>query len=134
MTGEDGKRNGEDVPAPLERGYSNSLDESFRLLANYRRRCVLHCLRKNHSLTVSETARQIAAWERDCPLEDISGEAIRQITTNLYHTHLPKLENANLVEFDPSSKRIIACELPSFIATALELCAWEDYGDNSHRN
>lgn len=79
-----------------------SLDEVFTLLANQRRRYVLYYLftRSEGVATIDELANAISTLERR------SAEAQTQVRTSLHHAHLPKLEEAGVIEYDLRSETI----------------------------
>lgn len=69
----------------------------FALLAKRRRRLLLRILQESDSPpSVSELAERIEALEDESP----SDEAQRTIYLSLYHNHLPRLEEADVVRYD----------------------------------
>lgn len=88
-----------DVPteteAPLER------DVVYTLLSSRRRRNVLHALYDaDGSSTVADLARQLAAWETGQTPTTISSKERKRAYTALRQTHLPKLAQHRIVEYD----------------------------------
>lgn len=78
------------------------LDELFDALADQRRRTVLSCLGESEvPLALADVADEVASREHDGSMTDLSDEAVRQVYLSLYHAHVPKLADANLVEYDP---------------------------------
>lgn len=73
-----------------------STEELLEILAEPRRRFVLSYLARNGSASLYELSARLAEVEDesadDCP---------DSLTTQLYHVHLPKLEEAGLVDYDP---------------------------------
>ena len=77
--------------------------EIFVLLAKRRRRLTLRILRESPTtITAAELARQLAFFEHGQP----STEAVRAIHLALYHNHLPRLDEAEVVEHDPDQGTI----------------------------
>jgi len=72
----------------------------FDLLKNERRRCVIHFLLEQPETTVRELSRHVAAWENDIDVEDLEKQQRKRVYVSLYQTHVPKLEEAGLVEYD----------------------------------
>ncbi|WP_276300889.1 DUF7344 domain-containing protein [Halorussus lipolyticus] len=73
------------------------VSEAFNLLRNARRRGVLYVLRQKGQTGVKTLARRISAWQ--------SGEGERapdsaDVEMSLVHSHLPKLQAADVVEYD----------------------------------
>jgi hypothetical protein len=85
----------------LEFGLVPSQDAIFKLLASQRRRYVLSCLKENEDpIALAALANKVAARENDLPVSEVSEEEIKHIHLSLYHTHIPKLNDADVVEYD----------------------------------
>lgn len=70
---------------------------AFDLLRDARRRGVLYTVKRNGQTAVEEVAHRIAAWQST----DGQGNTNPKIVeTSLVHTHLPKLADAGVVEYD----------------------------------
>lgn len=79
-------------------------DELYNLLSNHRRRYVLHyCKRTDDSATLSELAEQVAAWEHDKSISEITSAERKRVYTSLQQTHLDRMADAGIVEFDGDS-------------------------------
>jgi len=78
-----------------------SRDLVFDVLKNRRRRYALHYLRRaDGSVELSELAEQVAAWENDTTVGAISAAERKRVYTALYQSHLPKLDEAGIVEYN----------------------------------
>ena len=78
-----------------------SFDVVFDLLANQRRRYVLRCLQKfEDRMALTDVADEIARWENETNHTDTSEEEVERVATSLYHVHIPKLADADIVEYD----------------------------------
>lgn len=78
-----------------------SYDDCFDLLSNHRRRYALHYLQENgDSATLGELSDQIAAWENDIDVEDVSYDERKRVYTSLQQVHLPRMDDMEVVEFD----------------------------------
>jgi DNA-binding transcriptional ArsR family regulator len=79
-------------------------DEIFYILSNQRRRYVLYYL-KQHSgpVELMEVVDQMAAWEEGVSVDAVPEQAQKRAYVALYQTHIPKLEEAGLVEYDSDS-------------------------------
>lgn len=76
------------------------LNTLFEVLANRRRRYVLHCLREYQTpIALADLADEVATQEQETPLPDIPAEEVKRVYMSLYHTHIPKLVDANIVEY-----------------------------------
>jgi hypothetical protein len=78
-----------------------SQDEAYDLLSNARRRFVLSYLRaQDGPVPLNELSQRLAAQENGIPVDDLTDQQIKRIYVSLYQTHLPKLEEAELIEYD----------------------------------
>ena len=78
-----------------------SKDVIFELLKNRRRREVLqYLLDAEGTVTLGELAEQIAAWENDTEVTALSSDQRKRVYVALYQTHLPKMDDAGIVDYD----------------------------------
>lgn len=78
-----------------------SPDLVFEILSNTRRRMVLYYLRwYGGSVSVQELVGEVAALQNDVAVEDLTRQQRKRVYVSLYQTHLPKLEEAGLIEYD----------------------------------
>lgn len=78
-----------------------SQDLLFDLLSNRRRRFVLHyLLREDRPVSIQELSKQVAMWEFGVTDEELSDQQKKRIYVALYQTHVPKLEEAGVIEYD----------------------------------
>ena len=78
-----------------------SKDVIFELLKNRRRREVLqYLLEADETVTLGELAEQIAAWENDTEITALSSDQRKRVYVALYQTHLPKMDDAGIIEYD----------------------------------
>jgi DNA-binding transcriptional ArsR family regulator len=81
-----------------------SPDEAFDILSNRRRRYALHYLSDHpEGETLQELARQLAAWENEIEVEEVTKKQQKRVYVSLYQTHVPKLESAGVIEHDDDS-------------------------------
>jgi hypothetical protein len=79
-------------------------DEIFYILSNQRRRYVLYYLKQQGSpVELMEVVDQMAAWEEGVSVDAVPEQAQKRAYVALYQTHIPKLEEAGLVEYDSDS-------------------------------
>lgn len=110
-----------------------SRDEAFSLLANPRRRCVLHYLRRiEPSAELGDMAARIAAWENDTTVEQLSSSQRKTVYTSLQQTHLRKLDDAGIVEYDHDRGHIDATAATGELEVYLEIVPgrefpWREY-------
>lgn len=78
-----------------------ALDDAFNILSNSRRRYILYYLyTRGEPATIDELAGQIAAWENEIPIESLDDTARRRVYVSLYQTHLPKLDDFGIADYD----------------------------------
>lgn len=93
------------------------------LLANRRRRYALYCLYVcTNPLTLPDIAQQVTEWEHNRPTEEILDARLR-VYMSLYHDHVPKLEDANLVVYHQGDDMIELTETAASLAPPVEQLA-----------
>lgn len=84
-----------------------SQNEVYDLLSNPRRRFVISYLREHgRPIELTALAREVAAWENDVPAEELTDQQEKRVYVSLYQTHIPKLRNAGIVEYDSDDGEI----------------------------
>ena len=79
----------------------------FDLLSSSRRRFVLQYLTQHEGpVPFSELANELAAWENNTDVEDITERQRKRVYVSLYQTHIPKLEEAGVVDYDADSGEV----------------------------
>ncbi|WP_136601784.1 DUF7344 domain-containing protein [Salinigranum halophilum] len=87
-------------PAVLE------LNHVFSALGHSRRRYLMYALVENPQWTLTELATKLAAWEDDCHEDDVEPHRRDEMYISLYHSHIPKLVDEGVVEYDPDEETI----------------------------
>ncbi|MFC3957429.1 DUF7344 domain-containing protein [Halovivax cerinus] len=78
-----------------------SRGDVFDLLSNRRRRYTIHyCKQVDEPVELGELAEQVAAWELDKDVAELTSAERKRVYTALQQTHLPTLERADVVEFE----------------------------------
>jgi hypothetical protein len=78
--------------------------ERFGLLRNHRRRYVLRYLAmEGNPADFDEMVDTVAAWENDVPVEDVSSDQRKRVYVSLTQTHLPKLDDAGVIDYDETA-------------------------------
>lgn len=78
-----------------------SQDDVFDILSNSRRRYVLYYLRQaGEPVELDELARELAAWENDTTVDDLTKQQRKRVYVSLYQTHIQKLADAGIVDYD----------------------------------
>jgi len=76
----------------------------------HRRRALAHLAEGGQQIPVRELAHDVAARDRADP---------ERIAIRLYHAHLPRLDEAGLVEFDPAAPAVAPTDRGRRLAAAL---------------
>jgi hypothetical protein len=97
---------------------SPSRDEVFDAVRNLRRRYVLYYLqRRGGPVELGVLAEQVAAWENDTTVSEVSPSQRKSVYSALHQIHLPKLEAAGVLEYD-ADQNIVR---PTDTASGLDL-------------
>lgn len=104
-------------------GGSDLLDRLFDALGQRRRRYALYYLQEYGTADLDALATQVAAWETDKSSEEISNEEFKRVLISLYHSHIPKLTEAGIVEYDKRNGSIKFLEAPEFLRMMLVVAA-----------
>ena len=94
------------------------LDVVFDALTERRRRDLLYFLSEKEIATLSELVNEMVRWgpySRNATREDLE--------LRLYHTDLPKLVKAGLIEYDRRTSTILFRDPPEGLETMLECAA-----------
>ena len=84
-----------------------SRKDIFDLLSNRRRRFVLHALKRmEEPVELAELSTYVAAWEMEIEPEEIDSEDRRSVHVTLKRTHLPKMDEKNVIQFNKSEKTV----------------------------
>lgn len=78
-------------------------DEIFDVLSNGRRRQVLHYLKQQDDRTrveLREIVDHVAAWENETTVEEVDATQRKRVYTALRQSHLPKMDDADIIEYD----------------------------------
>ena len=107
-------------------GESLTPDRAFDLLRNDRRRRALRALREaNEAMALGELAAETVARDEGVAPGAVSADRRERIAASLHHCHLPKLEDASVVEYDSVADRVDATETVEELQPYFELAEAE---------
>lgn len=86
-----------------EPGWNDELDGLVQVLAHPVRRAVLRRFATNPAGVTLEGLARVVAEERAGSVDEA---ALRELRLTLHHSHLPKLEAAGLLTYDPECGRV----------------------------
>lgn len=98
-----------------------SREVMFDLLGNSRRRRVLRHLLDERTITLTNLSARIAAWENDTTVADLSSRQRKQVYSSLYQTHIPRLSEHGLVEYDSENRVVRLTADPDQLRRFLQL-------------
>lgn len=77
-------------------------DALFEVLSRERRRYALYCLQRHRNpMTLANLADEVALLERgERSLADVPEEEVKSVHMDLYHSHVPKMADEGVVEYD----------------------------------
>lgn len=87
---------------------SPGTDAIFSILSDERRRYALYCLQEHRQpMALADLADEVARLEYDeRSLATIPAEDVKRVYMSLYHNHVPKMADANVLEYDQDSDAI----------------------------
>ncbi|MFC6989124.1 hypothetical protein ACFQJD_11155 [Haloplanus sp. GCM10025708] len=103
------------------------------MLSNQRRRYVLKYLKSDPGpVRIRDLSQQIAAWENDVDASELNYKQRKRVYTSLHQTHLPKLDDAGVVDYDQDRGTIELAERAAELDIYLEVVSehdipWCDY-------
>jgi DNA-binding transcriptional ArsR family regulator len=110
-----------------------STDLVFEILSNKRRRMVLYYLRQSgEPATVRELAEQIAALENDVDVDDLANQQRKRVYVSLYQTHIPKLQETGIIEYDEDAGEVRLTDRAMEIDTYLTPVTESEYPWQAH--
>ena len=105
-----------------------SKGEIFDVLQNQRRRYVLQYLKRfDGPVRLSELATQIAAWEYHTPVEQVSKDQKKRVYTTLQQTHLERMEEAGIVEYDTGENVVTRTPYTDELTIYLEIIPGSEF-------
>jgi len=75
--------------------------EVYEILSNPRRRYALHAIKSEDGTTeLSDVAEQVAAWENDKPVSEVTSDERHLAYSSIQQNHIPKLKRAGIIRHD----------------------------------
>lgn len=117
-------------------GQELSKDELFHLLSNERRRDILKYLNEHGgSVDMRDLAEWIAARENDTTVSRLRSKERQRVYIGLYQSHLPKLDDHNVIEYNQSrgivGRTDLADQLDPYLDTETDDAPDEREGERS---
>lgn len=100
---------------------ADSVDSTLDVLGHsYRRHAVRVLDEQDCPLTLADLADETAVREFDARLSAIEPDRVRSVYLALYHSHVPQLSEAGVVEYDQKSDVVSPTASVSRLADALD--------------
>ncbi|WP_135825905.1 DUF7344 domain-containing protein [Halorussus ruber] len=101
-----------DAPSEDAPDDSMTTDQVFDLLGDGQRRRAIAALRaRDGEADLDELAEATAAREEDVEREQVDEDQRERTAAMLHHAHLPRLEDANVAEYDPMAGEVELTEV-----------------------
>ena len=110
-----------------------SRDEIFSALSNRRRRNVITYLKQNgDDARVRDIAEQLAAWENDLDINEVTYKQRKRVYTALHQSHLSKLADGGFIDYEPDRGTVSLTEESRRLDMYLEVVSeneilWSEY-------
>lgn len=76
-------------------------EKAYEVLSNTRRRHVIHyLLQRDGRVSLRDLSQQVAAWENGVDPDDVTAQQRKRVYTALHQSHLPKLHETGIVDYD----------------------------------
>ncbi|WP_222914495.1 hypothetical protein [Natrinema sp. SYSU A 869] len=99
-----------------------SINSVFEVFAHHRRRYALRELRRHaNPMKLADLADELAVRENETPITDVPADEVKRIYMSLYHTYIPKLEEADLVCYDQEQDSVTLAEQAKHIEQYQEI-------------
>lgn len=110
------------TPPQLVADGGRRFDDLFAVLADQRRRDALYLLQEEVEASLADVTEHIAAWERECAVDDVPADARADVKLALYHNHLPRLRESGVIDYDARSETAVYQDPPPLVEACLEYC------------
>ena len=110
-----------------------SRDEVFTALSNRRRRNVITYLKQHgDGAKVRDIAEQLAAWENDLEIPEVTYKQRKRVYTALHQSHLPKLAEGGFIDYESNRGLVSLTEESRQLEMYLEIVSeneilWSEY-------
>ncbi|WP_254524836.1 DUF7344 domain-containing protein [Natrinema caseinilyticum] len=96
------------------------IEPVYEALGHPRRRYLCYTLLEDTEWSLSDLATKIAAWENEVPEHAVTEDQREEVYVSLYHAHVPKLIDEDVVAFDEATETITTAEHAEQVLAALE--------------
>jgi len=99
-----------------------SLDTIYEMLSNRRRRLILYYLTNSpdHRAEVGYLATQVAAWENDMPVSEVTTTERKRTYNTFQQSHLPRLQEEGFITHDEENSLVTLTVDPKQLSVFLQ--------------
>lgn len=65
-----------------------------------------YLLKEDRPVSIQELSRELATWEFDVDQDELTDQQEKRIYVALYQTHIPKLEDVGVIEYDSDASLV----------------------------
>jgi len=123
MTGESDERQGGERVRTVGDGGKILLDRIFGALSHRCRRYILYYLREHGTADVDDVVTHVAIRKQGVADGDVSEATRQRIKTDIVHTHIEKLEDYRLVDYDRRSETVCYSYPPTLLNEIIDIAA-----------
>ena len=104
----------------------------FDVLSSERRRVLQYLLDVADRATLRDLSRTLAAWENDARTSEVTGQQRKRVYTALKQFHLPKMDRADVIDYDDDRGTVSLTEAARNLRVYLEVVPedeipWSEY-------
>lgn len=112
---------------------SNSLSNAhiFESLNNSRRIHVINIINDIEESNVSDLSETVASIEYGKDIADLTEQERKRVYVSLYQTHLPKLDEVNVIDFNQQKSTVLKDENCSSMASIISVANYLNNGTYS---
>ncbi len=97
-------------------------DALYTALSNKRRRYTLHYLKQvDDAVSVRELSEQVAAWENDTAIEELTSQERKRVYIALYQSHLSTMDEEGLIDYDEDAGTVVLSDSMRSVDLYLEV-------------
>lgn len=100
----------------------------YDCLSRSRHRYTLHRLKETEKpVPLADLAEDIADWETETAKDEIADETVKEVYMLLYHNHIPKLTDADLIQYNQKRDTVELSEYPEELSNNGQFVAAEQF-------
>ncbi|MFC6717582.1 hypothetical protein ACFQGT_04125 [Natrialbaceae archaeon GCM10025810] len=111
----------DDDRLPIVDSRTDVIDSTCSLLRNRDRRYALYYLLAQERVPIEELTDVVTGWTRATDFGLADRQLREQVRLELYHQHIPAMQRAGLVRYDPDSGVVAVAECPELVRSFIRL-------------